>query len=149
MRLNVNNAEIQFAVSGLLADYVHAIDSGDFESWPEFFTEEGRSLWLSGGNSVSPSCKRITKPEKNSKKLEDTTRPHSSRALLIGETITAALASAKQTSHQLDFCQVYNSLHTLTLKSLSLLFCTLSLFLSEGQRQGGPCPGASAPPHMV
>ena len=34
--------ELQLAVENLLARYVHALDDGRLEEWPEFFVEEGR-----------------------------------------------------------------------------------------------------------
>jgi 3-phenylpropionate/cinnamic acid dioxygenase small subunit len=34
--------ELQFAVENLLARYVHALDEGRLEDWPEFFVESGR-----------------------------------------------------------------------------------------------------------
>jgi 3-phenylpropionate/cinnamic acid dioxygenase small subunit len=34
--------ELQLTVENLLARYVHALDDGRLEEWPEFFVEEGR-----------------------------------------------------------------------------------------------------------
>jgi len=34
--------ELQLAVENLLARYVHALDEGRLEDWPEFFVESGR-----------------------------------------------------------------------------------------------------------
>jgi anthranilate 1,2-dioxygenase small subunit len=34
--------ELQLAVENLLARYVHALDDGRLEEWPEFFVESGR-----------------------------------------------------------------------------------------------------------
>ena len=34
--------ELQLTVENLLARYVHALDDGRLEEWPEFFAEEGR-----------------------------------------------------------------------------------------------------------
>jgi anthranilate 1,2-dioxygenase small subunit len=36
------DVELQLAVENLLARYVHALDDGRLEEWPEFFVEEGR-----------------------------------------------------------------------------------------------------------
>lgn len=34
--------QLQWTVENLLARYVHAIDDGQLEAWPEFFTDHGR-----------------------------------------------------------------------------------------------------------
>jgi anthranilate 1,2-dioxygenase small subunit len=36
------DVELQLAVENLLARYVHALDDGRLEEWPEFFVESGR-----------------------------------------------------------------------------------------------------------
>jgi anthranilate 1,2-dioxygenase small subunit len=36
------DVELQLAVENLLARYVHALDDGRLEEWPDFFLEEGR-----------------------------------------------------------------------------------------------------------
>ncbi len=36
------DVELQLAVENLLARYVHALDEGRLEDWPEFFVESGR-----------------------------------------------------------------------------------------------------------
>jgi anthranilate 1,2-dioxygenase small subunit len=36
------DVELQLAVENLLARYVHALDEGRLEEWPEFFVETGR-----------------------------------------------------------------------------------------------------------
>src|SRR5437868_5373615 len=38
----VMEVELQFTVENLLARYVHVIDDGRLEEWPELFVEEGR-----------------------------------------------------------------------------------------------------------
>jgi anthranilate 1,2-dioxygenase small subunit len=35
-------AERRSAIEHLMVDYVHAIDEGEYERWPTFFTEDGR-----------------------------------------------------------------------------------------------------------
>ena len=34
--------ERRSAIERLMVDYVHAIDEGEYERWPQFFTEDGR-----------------------------------------------------------------------------------------------------------
>ncbi len=36
------SAERRSAIERLMVDYVHAIDEGEYERWPTFFTEDGR-----------------------------------------------------------------------------------------------------------
>jgi anthranilate 1,2-dioxygenase small subunit len=36
------DVELQLAIENLLARYVHVLDDGRLEEWPEFFVEEGR-----------------------------------------------------------------------------------------------------------
>lgn len=40
--MSVSAIEVQLTVERLLARYVHAIDAGELEAWPMFFTEQGR-----------------------------------------------------------------------------------------------------------
>lgn len=36
------DVELQFTIENLLARYVHALDDGRLEEWPDFFVEDGR-----------------------------------------------------------------------------------------------------------
>ena len=38
----VITAQRRSAIEHLMVDYVHAIDEGEYERWPQFFTEDGR-----------------------------------------------------------------------------------------------------------
>ena len=40
--MTVTNFELRLRVEDLHARYVHALDSGELERWPEFFTAQGR-----------------------------------------------------------------------------------------------------------
>ena len=32
--------DLQYALESLISDYVHALDDGELERWPDFFTED-------------------------------------------------------------------------------------------------------------
>lgn len=38
---HVVGADLRYHIEGLLTDYCHRIDDGDWDQWPKFFTEDG------------------------------------------------------------------------------------------------------------
>jgi anthranilate 1,2-dioxygenase small subunit len=42
LHVDLMDAALQLAVEGLHARYAHALDAGELERWPEFFTAKGR-----------------------------------------------------------------------------------------------------------